>query len=244
MLFHKRDSFKKVIYKKITFRVKNKNKFTKNKQTFNRMIDNNSKFLSIIMSNRKIIKFIFFKNSTKQKNITKFLVNVSKKNNYFLDRVSNFLFFTLIQSHFFFFINDINFFLKNKFIFVNNKNISNKFFELKVNDCIKLVSFNSYFDYLSNIYKFFKKKKSKIKYKRWKSFKMQIKSSVSKRWLPNFLNKFLFYKLDIPKYLEVDFFTLTIIYLYNEKNKMYKNKIFLKFISFYMVKMYNWKKLN
>ena len=50
MLFHKRDDFKKVIYKKITFRVKNKNKFTKNKQTFNRMIDNNSKFLSIIIS--------------------------------------------------------------------------------------------------------------------------------------------------------------------------------------------------
>ena len=244
MLFHKRDDFKKVIYKKITFRVKNKNKFTKNKQTFNRMIDNNSKFLSIIMSNRKIIKFIFFKNSTKQKNITKFLVNASKKNNYFLDRVSNFLFFILIQSHFFFFINDINFFLKNKFIFVNNKNVSNKFFELKVNDCIKLVSFNSYFDYISNIYKFFKKKKSKIKYKRWKSFKLQTKPSSSKRWLPNFLNKFLFYKLDIPKYLEVDFFTLTVIYLYNEKNKMYKNKIFLKFISFYMVKMYNWKKLN
>jgi hypothetical protein len=68
---------------------------------------------------------------------------------------------------------------------------------------------------------------------------MQIKPSGSKRWLPNFLNKFLFYKLDIPKYLEVDFFTLTIIYLYNEKNKMYKNKIFLKFISFYMIKMYN-----
>lgn len=181
MLFHKRDDFKKVIYKKITFRVKNKNKFTKNKQTFNKMIDNNSKFLSTIMSNRKIVKFIFFKNSTKQKNITKFLINVSKKNNHFLDRVSNFLFFVLIQSHFFFFINDINFFLKNKFIFVNNKNVFNKFFELKVNDCVKLINFNSYFDYLSNIYKFFKKKKSKIKYKRWVGFKLQNKTLTSKR---------------------------------------------------------------
>jgi hypothetical protein len=25
---------------------------------------------------------------------------------------------------------------------------------------------------------------------------------------------------------------------------MYKNKFFLKFVSFYMLKMYNWKKLN
>jgi hypothetical protein len=50
--------------------------------------------------------------------------------------------------------------------------------------------------------------------------------------------------LDIPKFLEVDFFSLSIIYLYNDKNIIYKNKFFLKFISFYMMKMYNWKKLN
>jgi hypothetical protein len=130
------------------------------------MIDNNSRFLKTIISNRKVIKSIFFKKYTKQKNLTKFLVNISKTNNYSINRISNFLFFILIQSHFFFFINDINFFLQNKFVYVNNNIVSNKFFELKINDCVKLVKFNSYFDYMKSIYKFFKKKKQKIKYKR------------------------------------------------------------------------------
>ena len=163
MFFHKRDDFKKIIFKKII--QKSKNKLIKSKQKTNKFIDNNSRYLSTIISNRKIIKFVFFKKHTKQKKITKFLINVSKKNNFFLDRISNFLFLIIIKSHFFFFLNDINYFIKNKFVYVNNKLVSNKFFEIKVNDCIKLITFNSYFDYISNIYKFFNKKKTKIKYK-------------------------------------------------------------------------------
>ncbi len=129
------------------------------------MIDNTSRFLSTVISNRSMIKLFFFKNHTKQTKITKFLVNICKKNNYFINRLSNFIFFILLQSHFFFFINDINYFLKNNFIFVNSRVVINKFYEVKTNDCIKLIKFNSYFDYISNIYKFFKKKISKIKYK-------------------------------------------------------------------------------
>ena len=240
MFFLKRDNFRKIIFKKLIFRKSP----LKLKQRSSKFIDNTSRFLSVIISNRSAVKFVFFKKHTKQKNITKFLINVSRKNNFALDRISNFLFFVLIQSHFFFFLNDINFFIKNNFIFVNNKAITTKFYELKVNDCIKLVNFNSYYDYILNIYKLFEKKKSKIKYKQWKSFKNNKPNINSKRWLPNFLDKFLFYKLDIPKYLEIDFFTLTIIYLYIEKNVTLKNKIFIKFISFYLIKMYNWKKLN
>ena len=61
--------------------------------------------------------------------------------------------------------------------------------------------------------------KTKIKYKQWRGFKSSNKNFLNtKRWLPNFLDKFLFYRLDIPKFLEVDFFSLSIIYLYKDKN--------------------------
>ena len=245
MFFHKRDDLRRITYKKVIYRPKNKYKFKGVKQKVSKMINNNSRFLSTIISNRRVIKLIFFKKHTKQKNITKFLTGVAGKNNHFMNRASNFLFFILIQSHFFFFINDLNYFLAKKFIYVNNRNVSNKFFELGVNDNIKLITFNSYFDYISSVYKFFNKKKSKIKYKQWRSYKSRTGSfSFAKRWLPNFLDKFLFYKMDIPKYLEVDFFTLTIVYLYSDKNAIYKNKFLLRFVSFYLLKMYNWKKLN
>lgn len=245
MFFHKRDNFKKIIYKKIIYKPNNKRRFAGVKQKTSRMIANNSRFLSTIISNRRVIKFLFFKKHTKQKNITKFLVGAASKNNYFMCRVSNFLFFTLIQSHFFFFIGDVNYFIAKKLVHVNNKNTLNKFFEVKVNDSIKLITFNSYFDYTNNVYKFFNKKKSKIKYKQWRSYKTRAKLPTnSKRWLPNFLDKFLFYKMDIPKHLEVDFFTLTVVYLYNDIGAIYKNKFLLKFVSFYLLKTYNWKKLN
>jgi hypothetical protein len=166
ILFSKSNDLKKIISKQVRF--KNRPKKFKKKYFFdkgNQIIDNTFKFLSVIISNRKIIKNIFFKKYTRQRKITKFMINISKKNNFSLNRMYNFLFIILIQSQFFFFLNDINFFLQNKFIYVNNKIISNKFFEVSVNDCIKLVKFNSYYDYISRIHKFFKKKIAKIKYK-------------------------------------------------------------------------------
>lgn len=142
---------------------KNKQKWFRTKTS--RTIDNNSRFLRTIISSREVIKSVFFKRKTKQIKVTKFIVNLTKKNNYNIHKVSNFLMFILLQTHLFFFAKDANHFLKSKFIYVNNTQVSNRFFEVKINDTIKLVTFNSYFDYVSRVYKFFKKKRGKIKYK-------------------------------------------------------------------------------
>jgi hypothetical protein len=245
MLFHKRANFKKIAYNKVVHVPKLKRRFERFKQKTNRTVDNNSRFLSTVSANRDVIKSIFFRKHTRQKNITKFLVNLSKKNNHLIGRMSNFLSFVLVQSHFFFFISDANHFIKKKLVYVNGRTVLNKFFEVKINDRIGLVTFNSYFDYIYSIFKYFKKKKAKIKYRRWRNYQERLKGPVEyKPWLPNFLNKFLFYKIDIPKYLEVDFFSLTVVYIYMDNDPSNKNKFFLKFISFYMIRTYNWKKLN
>ena len=123
-----------------------------------------------------------------------------------------------------------------------NKPITNKFYELHPNDLIRLTITNCYFDYIFNVYKFFKKKISKIKYKQWKNF--QNKKSNNIQTYPKYLHNFFFYKMDIPKFIDVDFFSLSIIFLYKESNLLYNNKSFFKFISFYFLKSYNWKKLN
>ena len=51
------------------------------------------------------------------------------------------------------------------------------------------------------------------------------------------------FKKDIPTFLEVDFLTLTIVFLKKEDNFFKKNKFFSKFFSCYLLKSYNWKKL-
>lgn len=244
IIFLRSDDLKKIISKKIRFKIRSK-KFKKRYfYKKNQHIDNTSRFLSTLINSRKIIKNIFFKKFSRQKKITKFLVNIYKKNNFSFNKVYNFIYTVLIQSQFFFFIRDVDFFLKSKFIYVNNKIVCNKFFELNINDCIALIRSKKYFRYTKRIYKFFKKKIAKIKYKQWLGYKLKEKNIYKKRWFPKFLNKFLFYKSNIPKYIEVDFFSLTILYLYSEKNIFVKNKLFYILISFYMIKTYNWKKLN
>ena len=101
---------------------------------------------------------------------------------------------------------------------------------------------NQYFDYTNNIYNFFKNKIKKIKYKKWKGLqKKKIKGTFFKIWLPNFLDKFIFYRNEIPKFLEVDFFSLSIIYLYKTNNILESDIFFMKIFSSYFIKMYNWR---
>ena len=142
----------------------------------------------------------------------------------------------------FFFFDDANFFLSKKYVYVNNNIVTNKFFELKVNDILRLVIARRYLFYIKRIYKFFKKKVRKMKYKNWKNYQQKKPQYLYKH--PDYLYNFFFFKIDIPKFLQVDFFTLSVIYLFNQDIMTLKNRIFYKIISFYLLKMYNWKKLN
>ena len=201
-----------------------------------------NRFLKVIFSNRKIIKNFFFKKFTKQKKITRFLQSISLKKDNFSLTLNNFLVTNLLRSHIFFFINDVNFFLKKSFVMVNGSVTNNKFFELKKGDCVQVVRSNYYYNYIKKIYKFFKKKISKMKFKRWRSLQRRKKTGFFlKTWVPNFLDKFIFFKTSIPKFLEVDFFSLSFIMLYNNKNILLNDKFYNKIISYYMIKMYNWR---
>jgi hypothetical protein len=66
---------------------------------------------------------------------------------------------------------DVIFFLKNNLVFVNGKVVSNKFFFLKVGDCVQLV--------LNNEYYFFFRSFNKI----LKAFSYKIRLSVRKIFL-------------------------------------------------------------
>ena len=193
-------------------------------------------------ANRRVFKTFFLKPFSRQKNITRLLQHFSKKKQNINQVFNSYLSFVLIRSHFFFFLEDVNFFLKKNFILVNGVVVKNKFFELKPNDCIQLVNSDRYYDYVFHIYKFFKKKIRKMKYNRWKNIqRKKLTGAFFKNWLPNFLNKFSFYRSEIPKFLEVDFFSLTVIYLYKTNNVLQNDLLLLKIFSSYLLKMYNWR---
>jgi hypothetical protein len=126
----------------------------------------NKKLLKTTFFNRNVFKYFFLKKFSRQKKITKLIQQFSKKKQYIHNYFNSYLFFILLRSHFFFFLDDVNFFLKKSFVLVNGVVVKNKFFELKQGDCVQIVNSNQYFDYIYNIYSFFKNKIKKIKYKK------------------------------------------------------------------------------
>ncbi len=155
------------------------------------------------------------------------------------------LFNILIQSHFLVFKKDIFFFLKNNLVFVNGVVVSNKFFFLKIGDCVQLILNNEYYYYFRNFNKILKSFNYKIRLNVRKLFlkKKDLYKQKSSR-APGWVEKIIFNKQIIPKYLEVDFFSLTSFIIRHPANYFENNFVFLKFLSYFNIRIYNWKKIN
>jgi len=172
-----------------------------------------------------------------------FFKELDKKKNTSGNLISNTLILCLLKCHFFFSIDDLKFFLKKGSIYVNNRVVINPLFSLEVGDKIQLVFSSVYFNYANKINKFFKKKIKFLKYKRWRFFKFFIRNKY-KKWSPEFLNKFFFYKKDIPTTFEIDFLTLTIIYIKHCTNIFKYDFNLLRVINSYFNKSYSWKRIT
>ncbi len=224
------------------FRAKNKS-FLKN---FSKTFDLKKKIFFLLKENRSILKDLFFSKFIKQKKITKF-VHIFKhfpiKKIIFFFEFS--LFNILIQSHFLVFKKDVIFFLKNNLVFVNGRVVSNKFFFLGVGDRVQLVLNNEYYFFFRSFNKILKAFSYKIRLSVRKIFlkKKDLYKQKASR-VPNWVERIIFNKQVIPKYLEVDFFTLTSVVLRYSNNYYENNFVFFKFLSYFNIRLYNWKKLN
>lgn len=150
----------------------------------------------------------------------------------------------MFRSKFFYFFNDIFFFLKEKLVFVNNKLIINPFFILKIGDKIQIIFNKNFFYFFKfNIVIFFKNL-LKLKIKIWNlnknklNFYKQTTKYISKKF-----DKTITLKQNIPLFLEIDFLTMTIILIFFPKKFNNLNFIFYNFFSIYMFKLYNWREL-
>ncbi len=192
------------------------------------------------------MKDLFFNKFVKQKKITKFLFNFKKFNvNKLLFYFEFSLFNIIIQSNFLILKKDIFFFIKSGFVFVNGFCIKNKFFQLNIGDRLQILLNKNYYVYLRNFNKLLKHLNNKIKLNIKKNFskKKDFYKQKTQR-TPDWIFKIFFSKQSIPKYLEVDFFTLTSVII-RKSNFYYEyNIIFYKFLSFFNIRLYNWKKLS
>lgn len=225
-------------------------KLKKNKvgliKNFSKNFDLKKKIFFLLKENRSIISNLFFSKFTRQKKITSFL---SKFRHFSIKKIIKFfefsLFNILIQSHFLIFKVDVAYFLKNGFVFVNGQSVLNKFFLLSVGDRVQISLNNHYYLFFRNFNKILKAFNYKIRLSMRKIFlkRKDFYKQKSTR-TPSWVDKVIFSKQVIPKYLEVDFFTLTCVLIRNVNSFYENNVVFLKFLSYFNIRLYNWKKLN
>lgn len=132
--------------------------------------------------------------------------------------------------------------IKQGFVYVNGKKNTNPYFQTKQGDIVQLV-FNNL---LSKNWLFKYNKLLKKSYGAgsvlWNYYKyINMFNKTPKKNLPDFYYKFSNIKNDIPRYIEVDFQTFSIIILHYPINKTDFNYQFFYFFNFYMSRLYNWK---
>ena len=184
-----------------------------------------------------MVSFIFFfRHFSKLKNMD-FLFN-------FEYRLIN----LLTRSLFFFNKNDCIWFLKNGYISVNG------LVELNIKRLIKPleivnVAHNSYFFFyyrfmldncLSNLYKFNLKIWKINTKKNIKIEKPEKKKKLEQKY-PSWINKYAYYKDDVPKFIEVDYISMSMVLLGHNFDKNYLDFYNIKFLNLYLNRLYNWK---
>lgn len=140
--------FEKYLPKK-NFRLR---KFKKKKYTNYRVnvLDLYKKKKKMVYDNRNFLRVFFNKKTLKKQfKLSKYIINFLNKNSLqILNDLEFRLEFVLIKSHFFDNTVDSNYFIKNGFVIVNNKILTNPLYLVKSNDIIRLKKDKSYFYYI------------------------------------------------------------------------------------------------
>lgn len=253
LFFKKKSKLKFLISKRLSI-VLRKRKKLKNLYN-NKKIDKGNFFfkkffVKTLFRSRKFLKIFFFlKEKTRQKKISKYILKTQKS--YFLQNATyeysalNLLF----RSHFCLFVSDIFFLFKSGFFFLNGVCIKNPNTLINTADCIQLRLSISIYKYIYISKSFLKKKIAFFRHHSWKFFKqkffkLQDNLRPKKRKSPKYLYLFFLFKVNTPKLLEIDYFSLSIFLLKKQEaftfSSFYLNKLF----SFKLFSLYNFKKIN
>lgn len=207
---------------------------------YNRPVNTRRRFNTILYRNRLILQNLFFYKKVKQHKITKFIESFKnyRGSNFFV-KLQSTLFMILIFSRFFFFKSDSLIYIKKYGVYLNGAICKLAYKIVNPGDTIQLVIISSYYIYLKKnmlAYDLFYKKYLKV------FSKYRIK--YLKKKAPNWVHKLTNFNADVFSFLEVDFTTLSIFYLYNPKVLQTTNIVMWRYVSVFLFRTYNWRKLS
>lgn len=203
------------------------------KHKFNRVFYSNRRIFSTLIINRHLRQYRF-------NNCFSFLF---KKNYKSLLKTFNLnVVNVLIKSRFIFTKQQALFLINNNYVFVNGVNVSNKDFCVNVNDYIQLIVSKPYYYYFKRILSNIRLLKKKTGYRVWRltrfSFNFYKQSATN---IPRWVDKLMYNRLDIPKFLEVDYTVLAVVVLWYPKYFHELDFYTTKYINYFLFRLYTWK---
>lgn len=235
---------KKPNYNYNYIKLKKNSVFKKNKNFSNKNIDFKKK-INLIFNKNRILLRKFLKVKFKRQHVfSKYIKNLTKLNQVdFLYNFEHRLLNILVKSSFFFNFQDCIWFFKNGFISVNGEVVYNFKKKLKPLQIVNIAISNYFFYYykfmlnncISNLYKF----GSKI----WKINYQRYNRIEKRETYPTWIYKHINYKEDVPKFLEIDYVTMSLVMLNYSFDKNFLDFYNIKFLNLYLNRLYNWKRI-
>lgn len=206
-------------------------------------------FKTLLRTRKYLRRFFFFNNKTRQTKITSHISRNNKlmkihNNNYELSVLN-----VLLRSHFCLSFRDALILIKKGFVYINGLVVTQYNATLLINDFLQLKLSIPMYKYIKFSKKFLKKKLATFRLNSWKFFKQKLirqqqQLKPRKRKTPKYLYLFFLFKLNTPKYLEIDYFSLSIFLLKPYNNDFCITYFINKFFSYRLFSLYNFKKIN
>lgn len=251
------DSFLKPSSSLSLFSFQSKNGFNANKNYFSWSEEHNGEYnfnlrkikfkpgyMNIWREARTVLKLSLNLKIKYQHRLTKYLIKFNKFARFktlLVNETS--LINILVKSKFIPDFSSLNLFIKNGLFYVNGLPCLNQHFVLITGDLVQMVVSLKYYIFFKWMLNWNLKKKIRLKHLSWKKFSnnTDYEEKQKSKNLPKWILSHKFLILDIPNFLEVDYFTLSLFLVYEP--------FLLSDITFYNVfdnkfginNMYNWK---
>jgi len=237
----KMDFLNQTVVKKAKFRLKRM--YSKKIKRIKRPLNVKHKFNRLFYINRKVFQSIFTSSLFRQKRFNSSFSYLFKKNyKSLLNSFNLSLINILIKSRFVFTKEQAVFLIKNDFVFLNGFNKVDLYQITKKKDIIQLILHKNYFFFFKRILSNLRLLKKKTGYRVWLLTRFLFNFyKQSPTNIPKWVDKLMYYRLDVPKFLEVDYTILTAVILYKPKY-LYETDLYtFKYINYFLLRLYIWK---
>jgi len=193
--------------------------------------------------NREAINYFIKFRAMKQYRKTKYFGQFKSKSPFKMFKIFNYNVFSMLYfSNLFYSYHQILYFIKHQFVYKNGSPVRHKYITFSVGDRLNIIFSKRYYFYFMAMHFFFFKQFRKLGRTHWKFIRFRFNLYKQCPQNPDkFFEKYVPHAINHPKFLELDYKSLTVIYLMSNRFSQTLNEFYLRYINYYFFRLYNWK---